>query len=307
MNLCFIVEDCYRLDTMPLAVARRLAEWGHDVDVFEPANALSRVSELFRENRHDAWVLKSVSDGPGLSLLEAAAASGVRTINDARAVRPVRDKAIAAAIARRHSLPFPLTYFAAVPELLRTVPAEHYPLVVKPANGSSGRGVRLVNSPTELAARLGAGGEGWLLAQSYVANPGVDIKVYDTGGELHAAVQRSPLHPDVLVDTQTVALPDELAELVTDVGKAFNLDLYGVDVVEGPEGWVVVDVNDFPSFTSVPDAAARVARTVLRLATEGRSEPVGSLLAGGPVDLSIPAPRWAETVAVDVCSGAVRQ
>jgi ribosomal protein S6--L-glutamate ligase len=291
MNLCFIVEDCYRLDTMPLAVARRLAEWGHDVDVFEPANALSRVSELFRENRHDAWVLKSVSDGPGLSLLEAAAASGVRTINDARAVRPVRDKAIAAAIARRHSLPFPLTYFAAVPELLRTVPAEHYPLVVKPANGSSGRGVRLVNSPTELAARLGA----------------VDIKVYDTGGELHAAVQRSPLHPDVLVDTQTVALPDELAELVTDVGKAFNLDLYGVDVVEGPEGWVVVDVNDFPSFTSVPDAAARVARTVLRLATEGRSEPVGSLLAGGPVDLSIPAPRWAETVAVDVCSGAVRQ
>jgi ribosomal protein S6--L-glutamate ligase len=38
-------------------------------------------------------------------------------------------------------------------------------------------------------------------------------------------------------------------------------------VLFGPDGPVVVDVNDFPSFRQVPDAAARVARAVLGLAS----------------------------------------
>jgi ribosomal protein S6--L-glutamate ligase len=33
MRLCFIVEDCYRRDSMPLAVARKLTAWGHHVDI----------------------------------------------------------------------------------------------------------------------------------------------------------------------------------------------------------------------------------------------------------------------------------
>ncbi|MEU9891283.1 hypothetical protein [Sphaerisporangium sp. NPDC051011] len=263
-KLCFVLEDCYRHDDMPLAVAQRLIEWGHDVDILEPTNSIARVSDLFRDSDHDAWVLKSVSGGPGLSLLEAAAASGLRTINDARSIPAVRDKAVAAAVARRHGLPFPLTYFAAVPDLLRTVPPEHYPLVVKPANGNSGRSVRLVSTPEDL--QCCTMGDGWLLAQTYVPNPGVDIKVYNTGDGLYATVQRSPLHPDKPVEGRLITLSPDLARLVAFIGAVFRLDLYGVDVVEGPDGWAVVDVNDFPSFTWVPDAPARVARTVLRLA-----------------------------------------
>jgi ribosomal protein S6--L-glutamate ligase len=300
MKLCFVVEDCYRDDVMPLAVARRLAEWGHDVEVLEPVAVTSRVSELFREDPHDAWVLKSVSDGPGLSLLEAAAAAGHTTVNDARSIRPVRDKAVAAAIARRHGIPFPLTYFAVVPALLRTIPAEYYPLVVKPANGSSGRAVTLVRGPEELLDLRS--GSGWLLAQPYVANPGVDIKVYNTGDELHATVQPSPLHPDVRPRARRVRLPDDLAHLVRHVGEVFGLDLYGVDVVEGADGWTVVDVNDFPSFSHVPKAVAKVAATVVRLAAcrrPGRREPAGRIrevtphlvLVGPPSDGALARPR----------------
>lgn len=281
MKLCFVVEECYRHDLMPLAVAHQLSEWGHEVDILEPSSSITRVSELFQESSHDAWVLKSVSDGPGLSLAAAAAAAGLRTINEARAILAVRDKAVAAAVARRHALPFPLTYFAAVPELLRAVPPEHYPLVVKPANGCSGRSVHLVAAPEELVeipARTI--GEGWLLAQPYVVNPGVDIKVYNTGGELYATLQRSPLHPQVSVAGQLVALTADLARLVTEIGEVFGLDIYGVDVVEGPEGWVVVDVNDFPSFHWVPDAVGRVARTVLRLASQDRREGPVPAVAG---------------------------
>jgi ribosomal protein S6--L-glutamate ligase len=285
MRLCFIVEDRYRNDGMPLAVARQLGEWGHQVDLLAPQSSVARVSALVKEGAYDAWVLKTVSEGPGLSLLEAAAAWGVTTINDARAIRPVRDKAVAAAVAGRHGLPFPLTYFAAAPELLDKVPAEHYPLVVKPVNGSSGRSVYLVKNPRELAEVEGnVTGEGFMLAQPYVANPGVDFKVYNTGGELYATVQPSPLHPDIAVPPRTVPLSADLARLVVDVGRIFGLDLYGVDVVEGPEGWVVVDVNDFPSFRCVPDAVARVARTILRLADHGRG--LSPALAGTEVGVA---------------------
>jgi ribosomal protein S6--L-glutamate ligase len=287
MRLCFIVEDCYRRDRMPLTVARRLAEWGHHVDVLEPWGSITRISEMAHENTHDAWVLKTVSGGPGLSVLDAAAASGLTTINDARAIRLVRDKAVTAAVARGMGLPFPLTYFAAVPTLLPQIPAEHYPLLVKPSGGNSGRAVHLVPEPAavaDIADRLA--GEGFLLAQPYVPNPGVDFKVYSIAGELYATIQRSPLHPDVPVRGHTTALTSELAGLTAAVGDVFGLDLYGVDLLEGPDGWVVVDINDFPSFRYVPDAVALVARCILRLAVSGcaghtEGPPVVPLLRAG--------------------------
>ncbi len=64
-------------------------------------------------------------------------------------------------------------------------------------------------------------------------------------------------------------LPAEVAQIAAQVGEVFGLDLYGVDVLLGPDGPVVVDINDFPSFRQVPDAVARVARAVLRLARTG--------------------------------------
>ena len=50
-------------------------------------------------------------------------------------------------------------------------------------------------------------------------------------GAVVAVVQRSPLHP-------------------------------GADVVETADGWGVLDVNDFPSFGTLPEAAARAATTL---------------------------------------------
>lgn len=100
MKLCFLVEEQYRYDGMPVEVISQLREWGHHVDVLRPGSSLIRVSDAVRAGSHDAWVLKTVSGGPGLTLLEAAAAVGLTTVNDARSVRGVRDKALAAAVGR---------------------------------------------------------------------------------------------------------------------------------------------------------------------------------------------------------------
>lgn len=245
---------------------------------------------------HDAWVLKTVSGGPGLTLLEAAAALGMTTVNDARSIRGVRDKALAAAVGRSRGLPLPQTWAAARPELLAEIPDSEYPLVVKPADGSSGRAVHLVPTPARLAELLPVlAGEGMLIAQPYVPNSGMDLKVYAVGGELYATERRSPLHPDHAIRERAVPLPAEVAAVVARTGAVYGLDLYGVDVLLGPDGPVIVDVNDFPSFRRVPDATARVARAVLELARGGsRSAEAAERSFVPPAELPPPAPTSAE-------------
>ncbi|WP_078857697.1 ATP-grasp domain-containing protein [Streptomyces sp. NRRL F-4474] len=296
MRLCFLVEEHYRHDGMPNEVIGQLTAWGHRVDVLRPGGSLLRMTEVVAEGAHDAWVLKTVSGGPGLTLLEAAAATGLTTVNDARSIRGVRDKALAAAIGRGRGLPLPPTYAVARPELLREIPAAEYPLVVKPADGSSGRAVHLVSSPGRLETLLPVlAGEGMLIAQPYVPNSGTDIKVYAVGGELFATERCSPLHPDPSVRERRVPLSSEVAAIAAQVGAVYGLDLYGVDVLLGPDGPVVVDVNDFPSFRQVPDAAARVARAVLGLARAGGGPATAAAAPAAPAPA--PAPAAATTMA----------
>ncbi|MFC9229604.1 RimK family alpha-L-glutamate ligase [Streptomyces decoyicus] len=277
MRLCFLVEEQYRHDGMPLDVIRQLGAWGHQVDVLWPGRSLIPISEAIRAGSHDAWVLKTVSGGPGLTLLEAAASVGLTTVNDVRAIRGVRDKALAAVIARASGLPVPVTYAAARPEEFAEIPAAEFPLVVKPADGSSGRAVRLVATPDRLldpvepdgAAAPGAPGGGLLIAQPYVPNSGTDLKVYSVAGRLYATERCSPLHPAHAVRERQVPLTPEIARIAAEIGTVFGLDLYGVDILLGPHGPVVVDINDFPSFRQVPDAVARVSAAVLELARNG--------------------------------------
>ncbi|MFD9126983.1 RimK family alpha-L-glutamate ligase [Kitasatospora sp. NPDC059571] len=290
MRFCFLVEEHYRNDGMPLDVVRQLSEWGHHVDVVRPGGSLLDLNRLVQAGDHDAWVLKTVSGGPGLGLLEAAATVGLTTVNDARAIRPVRDKAQAAVIAAHRGLPVPATWAAARWEDFGRIPDVHYPLVVKPADGSSGRAVHLVERPENLAL-LGAelGGEGLLIAQPYVPNGGLDLKVYSAGGELFATERTSPLHPHHPHRERPVTLAPEVAAVAAQVGEVFGLDLYGVDILVGPDGPVVVDVNDFPSFRQVPQAVAKVARAVLRLARTGSSWPSVAAVPAQPPARSLPA------------------
>src|SRR3989440_2618102 len=265
MRFCFIVEEKYRNDPMPLVIADQLLQWGHEVDVLEPQATVTCLSDLAMEG-YDAYVLKSLAEGPGMSILAAAEAVGIPTINNSRAIRLVRDKAVAAAFARAHGLPIPPTYFVAHPRLLKQIPAEDYPLVLKPSNGSSCEGIYRLNSPADLAAlEIAEADDSFFLAQRYAENTGFDIKVYVTGQEVYAAIaKKSPLHG--AVTEEFIPLTPELRKLALDIGKLFELDIYGIDVVETPQGLSVLDINDFPSFGGVPRAVVRVAEYILHAA-----------------------------------------
>jgi ribosomal protein S6--L-glutamate ligase len=306
MRLCFIVEERYRTDGMPMAVVQQLREWGHDVDVLEPQSSATCLSEL-AAGAYDAVVLKTVSDGPGLSILEAAAALGIPTINDPGAIRMVRDKAVAAAIAQAHGLSFPRTWFISDLRLLEQIPAEDYPLVVKPSNGSACRSIHLLQGPADLQAlRESADAEDrFYLAQPYIANPGHDVKLYNTGRTIYATVRRSPLHPDEPVSERLVPLTPELRHIAEQVGRVFGLDIYGVDVVETPEGWTILDINDFPSFGLIPGAVRSISRAVLELASRSAGLPAPRLprdtAVGGLPVVAGPPPAASRSERTEIC------
>ena len=265
MRFCFILEERYERKPMPLVIADQLQQWGHEIDVLQPYAAVTNLTD-FSLTKYDAYVLKTVSDGPGLTILEAAEAIGIPTINNSRAIRLVRDKAVAAAFAQAHELPVPLTYFVGHPRALVNVPREVYPVVVKPSNGTSLQDIHLVRTPDEMA-RLKLDDSSYL-AMQYVENTGFDIKLYVTGQEVHAITKSSPLHG--VVTEQEIPVSREMLKLAQRVGQVFGLDLYGVDVLETPQGLALVDINDFPSFYGVPRKVACIAEYILHAAYRAR-------------------------------------
>ncbi|MEV0297151.1 ATP-grasp domain-containing protein [Nocardia sp. NPDC050710] len=269
VRLCLLLEERYRNDSLPLHLAHRLQQQGYHVDIVRPGGHLLDLAELIDSGNHDAWILKTVSGGPGLGLLEAGAEAGLTTINDARAIRAVRDKARAHLIAERHGLPVPPTWAATAPDAFAAVPAHHYPLVVKPADGSAGHAVHLITGPEDLDnLRTLHNGHSLLLGQPYVLNSGVDLKVYCIDGRLFGTECSSPLATGTDIE-RPVRLSAEISDLAHRVGEIFGLDLFGVDIVFGSDGPIIVDINDFPSFRRVPDAVNILADACLSLVWSG--------------------------------------
>src|SRR5579871_2773192 len=266
MRFCFIMEERYVGKPMPMVVADQLQQWGHEIEVLQPYAAVTSLTDLSLSD-YDAYVLKTVSDGPGLTILEAAEAVGIPTINNSRAIRLVRDKAVSVAFAQACGLPVPTTYFVGHYRALTKVPHELYPVVVKPSNGTSLQDIHLVRTPEQMA-QLTLDETSYYLAMRYVENKGFDIKLYVTGQEVHAIVKSSPLHGTV--QEKEVPVDRDMLKLARRVGQVFGLDLYGVDVLETPQGLMLVDINDFPSFYGVPRKVASVAEYILHAAYRNR-------------------------------------
>lgn len=266
MRFCFILEERYVNKPMPMVVADQLQQWGHEIDVLQPYAAVTSLTDLSLTT-YDAYVLKTVSEGPGLTILEAAEAVGIPTINNSRAIRLVRDKAVSVARAQAGGLPMPTTYFVGHYRALAKVPHELYPVVVKPSNGTSLQDIHLVRSPEQMA-QLKLDETSYYLAMRYVENTGYDIKLYVTGQEVHAIVKSSPLHGTV--QEKEVPVDRQMLKLARRVGQVFGLDLYGVDVLETPQGLMLVDINDFPSFYGVPRKVPSVAEYILHAAYRSR-------------------------------------
>jgi ribosomal protein S6--L-glutamate ligase len=78
-----------------------------------------------------------------------------------------------------------------------------------------------------------------------------------------AARKPSPFNRDRGAPAQATPADRDMVDLALRCGRVFGLEIYGVDTIETEAGLAVIEVNEFPNFTGVPDAARRIAEHVL--------------------------------------------
>jgi ribosomal protein S6--L-glutamate ligase len=184
----------------------------------------------------------------------------------------LRDKVIASRILQAAGVPTPDTYVASHPDQLLPL-LDLGPLVIKPYEGAGGHNVRIVRSRAELA-EVNCGREP-VFAQRYVPNDGRDRKIYAIGGQIFGVKKVFPRRTEEEKQGEPFPLPPELRDLALRCGRAFGIDLYGVDIIESEGMPYVVDMCSIPGFKGVPDAPRLLAQYFYAAAERAaRGQPV---------------------------------
>ncbi|MDO5535702.1 MAG: hypothetical protein Q4F65_13765, partial [Propionibacteriaceae bacterium] len=101
--------------------------------------------------------------------------------------------------------------------------------------------------------------EGPYVVEECIAHDGIDRKLYVAGAEVFGLLKPSTLLAEHTTSGEPFHPDDALRALALAATAAVGLHLAGVDVVIGPDGPVVVDVNPFPGYRGVAGAADAVA------------------------------------------------
>jgi ribosomal protein S6--L-glutamate ligase len=219
---------------------------------------------------HDLYVLKARSP-LAVSIAAVLQQGGARVVNNPAACARLLDKIVSTAMLRRAGLPAPRTWAVTDASALHTESfASRLPLILKPYDGIHSRDLQLVHDRDTLCAL-----HGWpspMLVQEFIEGCRHRYKIHVVGERVFAT--RKPFSlggdPD---DGEVVDPGEEIATIARRCGRLFGLALYGLDVLVGRQGPVVVDINSFPGYGGVREAADVLA-DFLAWTARGRLEPM---------------------------------
>jgi ribosomal protein S6--L-glutamate ligase len=239
------------------AVRLVVADDGSQVSLLAPGEGAVSV---WADLAPDDLVIVRSRHSFALALLKEAESRGAPTVIAWGAIQRVRNKVRATLTLNEHGLPTPETFLASRPADLARVRRSHFPLLLKPFQGDNAQGIRLVRTPEELA--LVDWHEAIVLGQRYVEAGDVDVKLYAAGERVWAVRRPSPLTNGSGKPVRE-RVDETLRQLALSCAAAFELPLLGVDVVQAPEGPLIVDVNEFPNYTGIVEAPEAIGRLLL--------------------------------------------
>ncbi|MGC4113896.1 MAG: RimK family alpha-L-glutamate ligase [Myxococcales bacterium] len=269
-----------------------LSQWA-DTVIVDPADLSASLEPGALALRHrerledfDAFVLVRGLSPRGdadaqFTVYRALAQAGALVINRIDALLDAQDKFRTSHLLARAGVPTPRAALAqsgdAAAEFLRRLGDA----VAKPLFGSLGEGVErlAVGEEGERRAAERVAAEGALYLQQWVPNPGHDTRAFVVGGRMVASVERVAAEGEFRTNVARGARPRPahpnpgVASVAERAARALGLDYAGVDVLEGPQGPQVIEVNGNPSFDMIFDATGQdmgveIARYVVRQARE---------------------------------------
>ncbi|MET9398323.1 alpha-L-glutamate ligase [Kitasatospora sp. NPDC002965] len=294
------------------ATAALLTARGHLVEDLDPTTGPGEPSERIGPGAlADVYLLKAHTPR-ALALARHLEGRGAPVVNSAAATELCQDRTAMADLAVRAGLPFAAT--RTVAELADLVaqpdhPAPGFPFVVKSRHSRRHDLVARVDDAARLRALAGEWPGESVVVQPYLASTGWDQKLWVVAGQVFCARRRSELtdpgvselhHPGGAFGP--AELPADRARLALRVGEVFGLDVYGVDLLDGPAEPVVVDVNAFPGIRGQAGAPEALAALALRVGGAGpRSVPAQRPAGTGPGAVD---PRASDTRASDTRAGS---
>jgi lysine biosynthesis enzyme lysX len=217
--------------------------------------------------RADVAVLKDKTPA-GLEWGRRLHEAGIPTVSPYPVTVLCRDKLRTNQVLAQAGLPVPECRPVTGPEDLLPMLVDG-PVILKPRRGSRGRGIQVIHDSTDVPASWGAEE---MFVQRYYEPETLDRKIYRIGEDVFC-VER--VWPPVTLEEKRgrlIELDATTRELAMECGRVLGTDVYGVDVIEHEGRPWVVDLSSFPGFKGVPEAGARIAKVVLRVAAEARKD-----------------------------------
>ena len=285
MHICMIIDNPETAHHPVIGIMLQKLSAIHNVRVLD-VRQLTGAEALAQEERHpqaDLYLLKSHAV-QALEVAHVLEQRGASVVNSWAATLACQDRELQGRRMKAAGLPWPDSYYydtlGQLLEQADTLAALPFPLIVKSRYSSRGDLVAKVDSAEQLRAYAPQWSQEPVALQKFMPGDGWDIKLWVIGQQVFAARRRTPLAgagkenypfaPD--------AIPEAWVRIARAIGRAFNLHLYGVDLLISDDGPIVVDVNSFPGFRGVAGADDALVTLVENL-----------LLTQGERDGSLPA------------------
>ena len=189
---------------------------------------------------------------------------GLRLFNPSESIELCDDKGQTAIRLVESGIRTPLTFLSpkAYPQFgctefsfLRKAENElGYPMVIKENRGSFGKQVHLVKDPSEAEALISSFKEHPFIMQEYIEySSGRDVRINVVGDKIVASMYRfndNDFRSNITNggSMKKYDADSEQEELAIRATKALGLDFAGVDVLFGPDGPIICEVNSNPHF-----------------------------------------------------------
>ncbi|MEW6212528.1 MAG: ATP-grasp domain-containing protein [Acidobacteriota bacterium] len=223
---------------------------------------------------HDLYILKSHTE-LSLSLAGILHCRGARLLNPYPACALTQNKIVVSNLLQQAKVPAPRSWVTDDLSLLKPV-AEEATLIIKPHLGHRGAGIYKIEKPEDLDSVPKP--QAPIIIQEFIPGTGEDLKIYCVGEQIFG-VKKPFSETSFTVPGRPVEISEEVRQLAIRTGKVCGLGLYGLDIIESPQGPFVVDVNYFPGYKGVPDAARMIADYIDDYAQERvRLDPPGQFV-----------------------------
>jgi ribosomal protein S6--L-glutamate ligase len=279
MDICLIMDNPETPHHPVIAVALQQLSASHTIRLLD-VRPLTDAEAIAEEEKHplaDLYLLKSHAP-QALAVAHVLEQKSALVVNSWASSVACQDRVLMAQRMRDANLPWPYTRsFSSLGSLLtdrEKLASLPFPQIIKSYYSHRGDLVDKVDSIEQLEALAAEWKQEPIVLQEFAAGDGWDIKMWVIDQQIFAARRRTPLEPNASKEDFPIApeeLPGEWVHIAMEIGRIFNMRLYGVDLLITEQGPMIVDVNGFPGFRGVPGADSALVDLVERIAQERKA------------------------------------